>query len=109
MRNLENLRMYKQTIDNTATSSKLYPRDINSTDINFPNDELDILNKGVNYNLHFKRKNRVTTIALEAETAINQLSPSEKDPIRYQGTNNIQKLYTQLEKQRHHIRKIKYK
>ena len=42
----------------------------------------------------------ISTLAFEAETAINQLPPSEQDPIRYQVATNIQKLYSQFEKKK---------
>lgn len=33
----------------------------------------------------------ISTLALEAETAINQLPPLEHDPIKYQVATNLQK------------------
>ena len=60
-----------------------------------------LLNKGLKYNLHFKQRNWIPTLAFEAETAINLLPPSEQEPICYRVANNIHKLYTQYNNQKH--------
>ena len=49
-----------------------------------------ILNKGLKYILNLKHRNWISTLTLEAETIINQLSPSEQDPIRFQVTKSTQ-------------------
>jgi hypothetical protein len=45
------------------------------------------------YNLHYKHKQWITTLALEAETATCQLPLPEQEPIRYQVNKNIQHLF----------------
>ena len=45
------------------------------------------------YNFHFKQKRWITTLALEAETAISLLAALDQDPIRYQVNKNIQHLF----------------
>jgi hypothetical protein len=45
------------------------------------------------YNLHYKRKQWITTLALEAETAISQLPLPEQEPVKYQVNRNIQHLF----------------
>ena len=51
--------------DNITTPSKFYFRVVNNTNINFSKDELAIHSKGLKYNLHFKQKNWISTLALE--------------------------------------------
>ena len=41
-----------------------------------------LLQKGPKYNLHSKPKNRIQNLALEAETAISHLPPSEREVYR---------------------------
>ncbi len=48
------------------------------------------------YNLHFKQKRWITTLALEA---ISLLPTLDQDPIRYQVNKNIQHLFHSMEKQ----------
>ena len=69
-----------------------YPRVLNNTTIDFTSDELALLNKGMKYNLHYKQKCWITTLALEAETVIRLLPPLDQDPIQYQVNKNIQHL-----------------
>jgi len=56
---------------------------------------MELLNKGLKYNLGHKKKSWISNLALEAENAIMSLPTSEQDGIRYQVAQNIQKLYTQ--------------
>ena len=69
-------------------------------DIKFSEDEITLLNKGLTYNLHNKHKHWITNLALEAETAINLLPPTDQEHIQYQVTKNIQHLYTYQKYQR---------
>jgi hypothetical protein len=54
---------------------------------------LSVLEQGIKYNFNQKPKNWIQTIALEAETAINFLTTSEQDHIRWQVAKTINKLY----------------
>ena len=54
---------------------KFYPRIIYTTDINFSEQEMTLLEKGPKYNLHSKPKDWIRNLALEAETAITQHPP----------------------------------
>jgi uncharacterized protein YfkK (UPF0435 family) len=74
-----------------------YPRVINKTNINFSPDELTLLNKGLKYNLSFKKKNWIESLALEAETAISLLPSQEQDYIRLQVAHNVRQLYKQFD------------
>ena len=49
------------------------------------------------HNLHYKQKRWITTLALEAETAISLLPTLDQDPIRYQVNKNIQHLFRSME------------
>jgi len=55
---------------------------VNQTNITFSPEELNLLNKGLKYNLSYKRKNCIKNIAIEAETAITKLQVAEQDYIR---------------------------
>jgi hypothetical protein len=87
---LKNSQKQKQISKTSPLSStKIYPRIINDTNIEFSQEELTLLNKGLKYNLHFKHQNWITKLALEAETAITHLPQIQQDPIRYQVNKNI--------------------
>jgi hypothetical protein len=45
----------------------------NYTNIQFTHDEIQLLNKGLKYNLHYKNKKWIETLALKAKTAITNL------------------------------------
>jgi len=70
----EKLKKFSNTQrDEQDSMGEFYSRVTNKTNIVFPNDELLLLNKNLKYNLSYKQKNLIRTLALEAETAINQL------------------------------------
>jgi hypothetical protein len=71
-------------------------------DITFSQDEITLLNKVLEYNLHYKHEHWFTDLAVEAETAINLLPPTDQEHVRYKVTKNIQQLYTRQKHQRHH-------
>jgi CRISPR/Cas system-associated endonuclease Cas1 len=54
------------------------PKSSNTTDTLFTKEEIHLLNKGLQYNLHHKQKNWIETLGLEAETAISNLDPAEQ-------------------------------
>jgi hypothetical protein len=54
--------------------------------------EIHLLNKGLQYNLHYKEKLWIETLALEAETAISYLDASEQDHMRHLVANNLKHL-----------------
>ena len=84
----------------TGSPISFYPRVINHTAINLSTEELALLNKGLKYNLHHKPRQWITTLTLEAETAISALPPSDQDPIRYLVSKQIQHLQNTEEKSR---------
>ena len=54
-----------------------------------------MLNKGLKYNLSYKNKNWINTLAFETETAIAQLSPQEQEYTRVRAAHNIKQFYKQ--------------
>jgi len=83
----------KTQTNNPNHQKQFYPRVVNNTNITFTKEELSLLNKGLNYNLGYKQKNWIETLALEAETAISPLPPNEQESIRYEVAHNIRHLY----------------
>jgi hypothetical protein len=67
---------------NLDTNIQFYRRVINKTDTKFSNDEMTLLNKGLKYNLTYKRKYWLSNLALEAEAAIRVLPTHEKEHVR---------------------------
>jgi hypothetical protein len=65
--------LYKLQTDSITKENKSYPRVINTTNTHFTQDKLQLLSKGLKYNLHYKPNNWLETLALEAETAISNL------------------------------------
>jgi hypothetical protein len=71
-----------QNID-IGNNNTNYDRVKNCTNIQFIQNEMQLLNKGLQYNLHHKNKKRIKTLALEAETAINNLDIKEQSYYRH--------------------------
>jgi hypothetical protein len=113
-------KLEKTQTQNQEFHEQFYPRVINKTDISFSNDELSLLSKGLKYNLSYKHKNWIETLALEAETAVSYLLTAEQDYIQYQVAHNIRQLYKQyngnhdyntldMKRERHTLNKFKDK
>jgi hypothetical protein len=99
-RKYNTLKQKLNKLEHTQTSTckylkTFYPRVINNTDIRFTADELNLLNKGFKYNLSYKNKNWIKTLALETETALAQLPVQEQEYIRIQAAHNLKQLYIQ--------------
>ena len=60
-----------------------YTRVENRTNIQFTQEEIQLLNKGLKYNLHQKNKKWIEILALEAETAISRLHITEQNYYRH--------------------------
>ena len=56
---------------------------------------MNLLQKGMKYNTHSKKKNRIQNLALEAETAINQLPSSDREVYRKLVADRINTLIMQ--------------
>jgi len=90
-----NLKIQKLAQEQTIKPEKhvtFYPRVVNNTDITFTNKEITLLQKGPKYNLHNKKRNWLSTLALEAETAINSLPHTEREYFRNKVAENLQQL-----------------
>jgi hypothetical protein len=68
---------------NIGNNNTNYDRLMNYTNIQFTQSETQLLNKGLQYNLHHKNKNWIKTLALEAEAAINNLHIKEQSYYRH--------------------------
>jgi hypothetical protein len=95
--NLNN-KIHKLEHNNTGNKARQEHNDtfqermINLTNTTFTDEELQLLNKGLKYNLHYKRKNWIEPLAIEADTAINKIDPKEQEYMRQIVANNIKKL-----------------
>jgi hypothetical protein len=74
---------------------EFYPRVVNNSNITFTDNEYNLLNKGLKYNLHHRQKNWLTNLALEAETAISLLPLADKGYYRKQVSDHITQLHRQ--------------
>jgi hypothetical protein len=59
---------------------------------------LELLQKGLKYNIHVKPKHWIKTLALEAEVAVSLLPTIDKEPIRYQIAKRIDKIAAESQK-----------
>ena len=75
-------RLAQQQTRTKTPKHSFYPRVLNMTDISFSEPEMTILQKGPKYNILSKPKDWLQTLALEAETAITLLPPSEREVYR---------------------------
>ena len=66
--------------EDTNPDHAFFPRVLNKTNIHFTNDEELLLQKGLKFNIHSKPKNWISTLAIEAETAITLLTPPATRP-----------------------------
>jgi len=78
------LNLSQNQVKAPAEHCTFYHKVINNTDITFSDNEITLLNKGLKYNLHQKKRRWLTDIALEAETAINSLPTADRPYYRKQ-------------------------
>lgn len=71
------------------------PRVVNNTDMSFTENEWAWLNKGQKYNLNYKQKGWIKTLALEADTAVHFLPMKDQNHFRWQIADNLNRLYHQ--------------
>jgi hypothetical protein len=93
-----NDKLHKLVLEQTNTPKAhhtFYPRIVNNTDITFSCKEIELLEKGPKYNLHHKKKNWLTNLALEAETAISLLPTTDREHFRTRVSDHLQKLKLQ--------------
>jgi len=68
---------------------------INNSNISFINSEITLLQKGMKYNTHSKKRNWIQNLALEAEIAITQLPSTEREVYRKLVADRINTLIMQ--------------
>jgi hypothetical protein len=61
----------------------------NMSNVTFTGDEIQLLNKGLKYNLHHKKKDWMETLTIEAETSITQLKQEEQEYMRQCVSNKL--------------------
>jgi hypothetical protein len=54
----------------------------NLSSLNFTNNKMTLLNKGLKYNLRYKPKQWLQTLAIEADTAISLIAPQDQPYMR---------------------------
>ena len=94
-----NTKLSKLThLSTTTTDSKhtFFQRITNLTNINFTQEEISILNKGLKYNLGHQQENWIKNLGLEAECAITLLPQEEQDYVRHRIVKQINRICTQL-------------
>ena len=67
----------------TRSKHKFFQRVTNLTNINFNDEEISMLNKGLKYNLGHKQKNLVQNLSIEAKCAITLLPHDEQEYMRH--------------------------
>jgi hypothetical protein len=82
-------------LEGNNNNYNFYSRVENLTNINFTEDEMKLLNKGLKYNLHHKHHNWIKTLAIEADTAVNQMNVTGQAYMRQLVANKLQKLINQ--------------
>jgi hypothetical protein len=81
-----------QEHNHNHTTHTFFKRTENLTDVTFKDEEMQLLNKGLKYNLHFRYKQWIQTLAIEADTAINTLPEKDQGYLRQLVANNIKLL-----------------
>jgi hypothetical protein len=82
----------KGTHKTYTPSHTFFPRVINETNINFDEEEMNLLNKVLHYNLHHKHDKWLEQLACEAECAVSLLPQSEQQGTRYRIARSIRKV-----------------
>jgi hypothetical protein len=91
---LSKLREFKDRTHTTNNQNKhtFYKRIENLSNVTFTDNKMQLLNKGLKYNLHHQHKKWIQTLAIKADTAINLLADKDQSYTRQFVANNIQKL-----------------
>jgi hypothetical protein len=92
LRKLEALKKVHGSSQAGRTHSNFYPRVVNNSTIKFKTPEITPLEKGLKYNLHRKPKNWMEKIAVEAETAINNVDVIKQDHLRHTVAEHLAKI-----------------
>jgi hypothetical protein len=89
---IRNLTKLQTQTKNTPAENRNYPRVINTTDIHITQNEIQLLRKGLKYNLQYKQKNWLETLPLEAETAISKINATEQQYYRHMIAKTIKRI-----------------
>ena len=79
---------------------KFHTRTVNTTDVNFTTDEMDLLNKGLKHNLkcyttnNKNHKRHIRDIITDTETAVQNTHLNDQDPIRHDIKRKLQNTHT---------------
>jgi len=98
----------KQTNPPCNYNHNFHPREMNHTNINFSSEELELLNKGLKYNLNHKKKSWIKDLATEAKTAITKIQSADQDYVRCLVARNIEQLYRQYNSNKNHYMQKTY-
>jgi hypothetical protein len=85
-------RLTQQQTHTHPPKHNFHPRVVNMANISFSEPEMALLQKDPKYNLHNKPKDWIQNLALEAETAISYLPPSEHEIYRKMTAERINTL-----------------
>jgi hypothetical protein len=77
---------------NNTTKHTFFKRTENLTDVVFTENELQLLDKGLKYNLHHKPKTWIKTLTMEAHTVMRELPEKDQGYMKQLVANNIGKL-----------------
>jgi hypothetical protein len=83
------MKLMQNQVNKPSNTTSFYHRVVNKTDVIFSNEEIELLNKGVKYNLSKKPNQWIRNLALEAEAAITLLPLGEKEYVRHHVAKNI--------------------
>jgi hypothetical protein len=89
LKKLKETQTNNQEYNHNHTTHTFFKRTENLTDVTFKDEEMQLLNKGLKYNLHFRHKQWIQTLAIEADTAINTLPEEDQCYLRQLVANNI--------------------
>jgi hypothetical protein len=81
--------------DANRNKNVFFQRVTNLTSIDFTDEELFLLKKGLKYDLGHKRKNWIQNLSIEAECAFTLLPQEEQEYMRHRVTIQIDKIYAQ--------------
>jgi hypothetical protein len=103
------IRKFTTNIQYNQTKNTFYKRTDNITNATFTEAEIKLLGKGLKYNLHYEHKDRIKTLATEADKAISKMHVRDQIYMRQIVTNNIQNLISKQKAQTGSRQTNKYK
>jgi hypothetical protein len=86
-------------------NSPFYSRLVNKTKVTFSKTETMLLEKGLKYNLHFKDKQWINRLALEADSATSLADPLQQNYLKHLVAKHIQKLQQKYSTQNYNNKK----